>query len=45
MFDRVERLLSSNEARAKLLLWFWVLSLGVLLVGFGVIAWRFFASR
>ncbi len=45
MFDRLERLLSDNETRAKLLVWFWLISLVFLLVGFGVIAWRFFASR
>ena len=45
MFDRLERLLSDNETRAKLLVWFWLISLVFLLVGFGVIAWRFFAPR
>ena len=45
VFDRLERIWSSNEARAKLLIWFWLISLGVLLVGFGVIAWRFLVPR
>ena len=45
MFERIERLVASNEARAKLLVWFWLISLGVLLVGFGVIAWRFLGPR
>ena len=45
MFDRLERLWSSNETRAKLLLWFWLISLVFLLTGFGVIAWRYFSSR
>ncbi len=45
MFDRLERLLSDNETRAKLLVWFWLISLVFLLVGFGVIAWRFLGSR
>ena len=44
MFDRLERLVADNEVRAKLLLWFWFISLAVLLVGFGVIAWRAFAA-
>ena len=44
MFERIERLVEDNEVRAKLLLWFWFISLAVLLVGFGVIAWRVFAS-
>ena len=43
MFDRLEALVADNEFRAKLLIWFWLISLGVLLVGFGVIAWRAFA--
>jgi len=42
---RLERLASNNETRAKLLVWFWLISLVFLLVGFGVIAWRYFASR
>jgi len=45
VFDRLERLLSDNETRAKLLVWFWLISLVFLLVGFGVIAWRFFVPR
>jgi len=45
VFDRLERLWSSNEARAKLLVWFWLISLGVLLVGVGVVAWRFLGPR
>ena len=45
MFDRLERLWSDNETRARLLMWFWLLSLAVLLVGFGVIAWRFLGPR
>ena len=45
VFDRLEQIWSSNEARAKLLIWFWLISLGVLLVGFGVIAWRFLVPR
>ena len=45
MFDRLERLWSDNETRAKLLLWFWLISLIVLLVGFGAIAWRYLGPR
>ena len=45
MIERLERVWSINETRAKLLLLFWLISLGVLLVGFGVIAWRFFGPR
>ena len=45
MLGRIERLTSNNETRAKLLLWFWLISLGVLLIGFGVIAWRYLGSR
>jgi hypothetical protein len=45
VFDRLERLLSDNETRAKLLVWFWLISLVFLLVGFGVIAWRFLGPR
>jgi len=43
VFERLERLVEDNEVRAKLLIWFWLISLGVLLIGFGVIAWRAFA--
>ena len=45
VFDRLERLWSDNETRAKLLIWFWLISLAVLLVGFGVIAWRYLGPR
>ncbi|MEK6839274.1 MAG: hypothetical protein AABY08_06010 [Candidatus Thermoplasmatota archaeon] len=42
MFDRLSRIVASNEARARLLMFFWLVSLVVILVGFGVIAWRAF---
>jgi hypothetical protein len=45
VFERIQRLVSNNETRAKILLWFWLISLVVLLVGFGVIAWRFLGGR
>ncbi|HEY5539075.1 MAG TPA: hypothetical protein VIL58_06010 [Thermoplasmata archaeon] len=40
MIGRLLRVYESNEARAKLLRVFWLISLGVMLIGFGVIAWR-----
>ena len=42
MFDRLSRIVASSEARARLLMFFWLVSLVVMLVGFGVIAWRAF---
>src|SRR3989337_1366539 len=38
MFDRLSRIVASNEARARLLMFFWLVSLVVMLIGFGVIA-------
>jgi len=29
VFERLERLVADNEVRAKLLIWFWLISLGV----------------
>ncbi len=45
MLARLERMYDDPQTRARLLFWFWIVSLGVLLVGVGVIAWRAFASR
>lgn len=44
MWARVSARLSTSETRARLLFWMWLISLGVLLVGVGVIAWRIFAK-
>ncbi len=45
MLERLDRRLSTDtEFRARLLFWLWIVSLGVLLVGFGVIAWRAFVA-
>ena len=43
MWNRMSALFSNAEARARLLFWMWVLSVGVLLVGFAIIAMRIFA--
>ena len=46
MLARLDRRLATdNEFRARLMFWLWVVSLGVLLIGFGVIAWRAFVAR
>jgi hypothetical protein len=46
MLARLERRLAmDNEFRARLLFWFWVISLGVLLLGFGIIAWHALVAR
>ncbi len=37
---RVNALLANGEARARLLFWMWVASLGVLVIGFTVIGLR-----
>ena len=45
MLERLARMYDNPEVRAKLLVWFWLISLGVLLLGFGIIAWRAFGGR
>ncbi len=37
MFDRLSRIVASNEARARLLMFFWLVSLLVMLIGFGLL--------
>jgi len=44
MWNRVNAVLSNTETRARLLFWMWVVSLAVLLVGFGLVAWRAFGQ-
>ncbi len=44
MWNRVNGVLSRPESKARLLFWMWILSLAVLLVGFGIAAWRVFGK-
>ena len=45
MLSRLERMYDDPKTRARLLFWFWLISLGVLLLGVGIIAWRAFTAR
>ncbi len=40
MIERLQEWLSDNERRAKLLRWFWLISLLVLLLGYAIIILR-----
>ena len=45
MLAWLERLVADEKARRRIFVLFWIVSTGVLLLGFAIIAWRAFVPR